>query len=60
LDIAEGALDPEAGSSELSGSTRPDQERHITTGFEQTAPEISADRSGADDQDPHAMPSTHV
>jgi len=37
----------------LSGAARPDQEGDIGTGLQQPAAEISADGTGADDENAH-------
>jgi len=51
--IAKAAFDYETGFSELSSSLRPDEKSDIASGLEQSAAKVSADRTGADDENPH-------
>jgi hypothetical protein len=52
-DIAKAAFDYQTGFSELSSPLRPDEKSDIATGLEQSAAKVSADRTGADDENPH-------
>src|SRR6267142_4516799 len=51
--IAKAAFDHETGFSELSSPLRPDEKSDIATGLEQSAAKVSADCTGADDENPH-------
>jgi hypothetical protein len=51
--IAKAAFDHETGFSELSSPLRSDEKGDIATGLEQSAAKVSADRTGADDENSH-------
>src|SRR5882724_12008199 len=51
--IAKAAFDYQTSFSELSSPLRSDEKGDIATGLEQSAAKVSADRTGADDENPH-------
>ena len=54
-DVADRALDDEAGGGELLGAPGTDQKRDVAARLQQPASEISADRSGADHENAHCL-----
>jgi hypothetical protein len=52
-EIACSALDDQAARRQFCRASRADQEGHVAAGFDQPAPEIAADCSGADYEDAH-------